>query len=210
MTLNISYSIIFLIFVRKREKIMVFWVKTILNVYRYLEKLANAIDKIVISRATNSFYTCSGNLAFNDVMCVSEDILNLTQRKINLINLKIIIENAFSKIDENLAKILVLSYIEKRTCFECADLLNISVRTFFRKLKIALKSFEHALKRENITQEYLENKLKGENWIIEVKNKIQGKNDIFELNSKFAKKICMDYNLKKNNITHQIRNSLLL
>lgn len=113
---------------------MVTWVKTILNVYRYLETVSGAIDKIVMSRATNSFYTNRDNMAFNNVMKISEDILQLTERKIKLINLKVITEKALLDIKQSLAKILVLNFVEKRTCYECAQILGVSVRTYFRHL----------------------------------------------------------------------------
>lgn len=191
---------------------MKIWSKTILNIYRYLERVSNAIDKIVMSRATNSFYTSSSNMAFNGVWNVSQDIINLTNRKVNLINLKLIIEKALSCIDENLAKVLIMNFVEKRTCYECAEILNVSIRTYFRKLNKALTSFSMALSRNKYDETYFDNMLESENWILEIKNKITKNQDIFEMNNKFAKKICCD--LKKNKIvkdfTPQFHNSLSL
>lgn len=191
---------------------MKIWSKTILNIYRYLERVANAIDKIVLSRATNSFYTSSSNMSFNGVWNVSNDIINLTNRKVTLINLKLITEKALSDIDEAPARVLILNFVEKRTCYECAEILNVSLRTYFRKLNIALNSFAKALNRQKYDEKYFDNMLKGETWILEVKNKMTKNQDIFEMNNKFAKKICCD--LKKNksidNVIPQFHNSLSL
>lgn len=187
---------------------MVIWVKTILNVYRYLERVSGAIDRIVMSRATNSFYTSSGNLSFNSVLKVSEDIMTLTERKVRLINLKLITENALEAISPSLAKILVFVFIEKRTCYECADLLGVSLRTYFRRLKTALDSFEKALTRKGYNKAFFDKMLSGEHWILEVKEKMLSKEDCFEMNHKFASKICMDY--KTGRISPQIHSSLTL
>ena len=188
------------------------WVKTILNVYRYLERVSNAIDKIVDSRAINSFYTSGSNLSFNDISNVSNDIICLTERKVKLINLKIIVEKGLENTNEQLVKYLILNFIEKRTCFDCAKILNVSLRTYFRKLNLALGSFEKALLRQGYDKSYFDEMLKKESWIMEVKNSIEKKNtEIFEINNKIAKKICLDY--KNNNYAHkrvspQVHNSL--
>lgn len=191
---------------------MKIWSKTILNIYRYLERVANAIDKIVLSRAINSFFTSSSNMAFNGVWNVSQDIINLTNRKVNLINLKLITEKALSCIDEALAKVLILNFVEKRTCYECAEILNVSLRTYFRKLNKALESFSKALNRQKYDEKYFDNMLASENWILEVKNKLTSNQDIFEMNGKFAKKICCDLKKNKilNNVTLQFHNNLSL
>lgn len=190
------------------------WAKTILNIYRYLERVSNAIDKIVISRATNSFYTSGSNLSFNDIGNVSNDILNLTERKIILINLRIIIENALVNTNKDYVKYLILNFVEKRSCYESARILNVSLRTYFRKLNLALTSFEKALIRNGYDIEYFEQKLSNESWIMEVKNKIQlQKNEMesFELSGKIAKKITLNYksdNSHKKDSNLQVHNSL--
>lgn len=188
------------------------WSKTILNIYRYLERVANAIDKIVVSRATNSFYTSSSNMAFNGVWNVSNDIINLTNRKVNLINLKVITEQTLANIDVSCAKVLILNFVEKRTCYECAEILQVSLRTYFRKLNKALESFGKALTRQKFDQAYFDKMLAGENWILEVKNKMEKNQDIFEMSGKFAKKICCDLKKNKtiNDVTPQFHNSLSL
>ena len=191
---------------------MKIWSKTILNIYRYLERVANAIDKIVLSRATNSFYTSSSNMSFNGVWNVSQDIINLTSRKVNLINLKLITEEALSCVDEGLAKVLILNFIEKRTCYECAEILNVSLRTYFRKINKALESFGKALNRHEYDKEYFDKMLTDEMWILEVKNKMAKNQDIFEINNRFAKKICCDLKKNKtlNDVTPQFHNNLSL
>lgn len=175
---------------------MQLWSKTILSVYRYLERITNAIDNIVSARAINSFYTSGKNLAFNDVRNVSDDILNLTERKIKLINLKLITEKALEQTDKKFSKILILSFIEKRNCYECAELLGISLRTYFRRMNTALKSFEKTLVRSGYDLKFFDEMLGEESWITSVRKKLEEKSEKeFKMDKKFEKVIHMD--LKK-------------
>lgn len=189
------------------EEIIV-WAKTILSVYRYLEKMANAIDKIVQTKALNSFFVSGANCAYNNALTISQDIINLTERKVSLINLKVITEKALELTKPEYARLLILNYIEKRTCYECSDSLKISLRTYFRKMPLALKSFGSALIRLGFDEKYIENLLKSEQWILETKNKFETKKiENFEMDSKFEKQICLSF--KRQNMTNlQIHNNL--
>ena len=66
------------------------WAKTILTSYRFLEKVSDAIDRLVETRALNSFYMGGNNFSQNNVFVVSESLINLTERKKKLINLSLL------------------------------------------------------------------------------------------------------------------------
>ena len=51
------------------------WTKTLLYVYKYLDRVAEGIDALVEQNALNSFYF-NQNRRDNDVVCVSERISN--------------------------------------------------------------------------------------------------------------------------------------
>ncbi|MGI5842171.1 MAG: hypothetical protein ACOX6H_02630 [Christensenellales bacterium] len=141
---------------------MLVWAKTLLSVYRYLDRVADAIDKIVFSRAINSFYTSGSNLAFNSVESVTDDILNLTERKVNLINLKLIIKECLENTKPDLTPYLIANLIEGKTCFECVSIFNVSLRTYFRKINLALESFIKTLIRKGCDQTFFNTMLKDE------------------------------------------------
>ena len=176
------------------------WSKTLLGVYRYLPRVTYALDKIVKTRAYNSSFTSTNNIAFNDVMNVANTILDLTERKITLINLKLIIEKALCSMDKNLARILILKFIDGRKSNEIADVFKICLRTFFRKVNTALDSFSKALLRMGYNDEKLKNMLKNEKWIMEVFNKSLTENlsteniaDNYEFHAQIKNSIILEF-----------------
>lgn len=187
------------------------YTKTLLSSYRYLERMANAIDKIVYSRAINSFYVSGNNLSFNSVEKVSEDILALTDRKVNLINLKLIIDQAFKKVSGKSASLLICVFIENKNCYESCDALQISLRTFFRRQNQAVESFSKALLQLGYNSNKFEKMLKNENWIKEIKSKFLKNEDSKykdkSLNTKKDK--CLKVASKKNNNCFESTKNLL-
>lgn len=144
------------------------WSKTILGVYRYLPRVTYAFDRIVKTRAYNSGCCSSTNLSFNDVMNVTSTILDLTERKITLINLKLIIERALKNMDTKLAKILIFKFIDGKKSVDIAERLGVCLRTYFRKINTALTSFSKSLARLGYNEQKLFDMLCGEKWIMEV------------------------------------------
>ena len=67
------------------------WSKTLLGVYNYLETIAGAIDKITMKTALNSFQFSKNNYEKNNVYNISNKLIDLSERKITLINLKILV-----------------------------------------------------------------------------------------------------------------------
>lgn len=159
---------------KRGVKFMKTWTKTLLSGYRYLERLANAIDKIVYTRAINSFYVSGQNLSFNSINLVSDDILNLTERKVSLINLKLILDEALKKLNPKHAELLISVFIECRNCYQSSDELEISLRTFFRRQNEALESFSKILSQLGHTPESFDAILKNENWLLEIKSRYIG------------------------------------
>jgi hypothetical protein len=188
---------------------MIVWTKTLLSSYRYLDRVSKAIDKIVMTRALNSFHTSGSNMAFNSVANVSDDILKLTDRKVNLINLKIILDNAIEKTQNKFSTLLISTFIEGRTCFESVKILNISLRTFFRRQNEAIDSFINVLSSQGYDSKVFGQMLKDENWILDIKQRYE-KNpvQIEEFNNKIENKIKLNKTLtNKSKANLQTHNS---
>lgn len=143
------------------------WSKTILEVYRYLPRVTYAYDKIIKSKAINSQYTRTYD-SFNNVFDVTNSIIDLSQRKITLINLKIITEKILKTIDKKYAKLLVLRFVDGYKFSELANIFKVSQRTLFRRITKALDSFTHNLVLQGFDSKKLFDELKEENWIMEV------------------------------------------
>lgn len=144
------------------------WSKTILQVYKYLPRIARTYDKLIISKAVNSQFTNNSNINLFSTETVTDAIINLSQRKIILINLKLLTEKALKSIKPSLARVLILKFIDGKRCIDLADRLGVCLRTVFRKINSALDSFSLALKRLGYTEEKIEKMLISEKWITKV------------------------------------------
>ena len=128
------------------------WSKTLLSVYRYLERIAGAIDKIILKSGINSLNICGQNFYHNNTRAITQKIIELSERKVTLINLKILVEK----------------YLDGVKSKELMERHNISMRTVFRKLDTALKSFASCLIKKGYNNFYLTTMLKNEEWILNV------------------------------------------
>ena len=101
------------------------WAKTILGAYRHLEAVADAIDKIILKTALNSYHF---SLNSNDVYQTSNKLIELGERKVTLINLKVLVEETLSKLEQKDADILICRYIENMKFKDISKLLNMPIR----------------------------------------------------------------------------------
>ena len=66
----------FIIRVKRRENMKLnIWTKTTLYIYKYLDTIADAIDKLIERQALNSFYYNQASAASSDVETVSNKII---------------------------------------------------------------------------------------------------------------------------------------
>ena len=147
------------------------WSKTILSIYKYLEALSNSIDDLVLKKSINSAFYNNGR--FNNCYDCANKIMQLTERKINLINIKILVDNTFSKMPLKYRQILALAYVDNVKSEKIAEIMHISLRTFFRKKNDALNSFAKNLVLQGYTNEKLESMFYGEHWLKNLYDKNQ-------------------------------------
>lgn len=144
--------------------------KTILQVYKYLPRIARTYDRLVESKAINSQYTNAYNISYFGTEAVTKAIIDLSERKVTLINLKLLIERALKSMKPSMARILILKFVDGKRCVDLAEYFNVCLRTVFRKLNSALASFSLALKRLGYDESKLKEMLKHEKWISSVHN----------------------------------------
>lgn len=163
----------------------VVWAKTLLSVYRYLERVTGAIDKIILKRALSCSDVCGQNFYKNNISVISKKIIDLSQRKINLINLKVLVDETLSEIPEKDATLLIEKYFDGVKARELVDIHNISMRTVFRKLDCAVSQFGNKLSFKGYTPSKLKNWLADEQWILNSFSHFQKANDEnFEISNK--------------------------
>lgn len=144
------------------------WTKTLLSTYRYLGTITNALDRLFESRAMNGNNMSSKYFSRNNVVSLTTSLIDLIGRKTTLINLKILVEDVLLSMDRDSARILIKKYCDGMTSDEIAKILNVSRRTYFRKLNTALNSFRKYLLFKGYDNEKLSSTLKREKWIIDV------------------------------------------
>ena len=153
------------------------WAKTLLSVYRYLERIAGAIDKIIEKTGLGSANICGQNYYLNNIFTVSQKMIDLSERKVTLINIKVLVEEALKKIDPEDAEILIEKFFDGVKTREIVELHEISMRTAFRKIDSAIKSFASALVLKGFDDLRLEKMLQNEHWILQVHERLLARDE---------------------------------
>ncbi len=138
------------------------WGKTLLSLYRHLETMANSIDNLIKRIGINSAFN---HTVYNSTILDANKIIELTERKIKIINLKVLTEKALNGLSEKHLKILMLYYVDGLNYKKIQEVLNITQRTFFRRKEIAIAHFSNKLCEQGFDSKKLFNYLKNENWV---------------------------------------------
>ncbi len=164
------------------------WTKTVLTVYRYLERICGAIDKIVMKSALGSSNILGQNYFYNNTLTISQKIIELSERKVTLINLKILIEETLAQIDEKEAQVLIEKYVDGLKNQTLADNLGVGLRTIFRRITSAEQSFKSKLTAKGYNDVKIKDMLKNEAWINNAYYTISTKNEDIEFSQKYLEK----------------------
>lgn len=173
------------------------WAKTMLTVQRHLEKVTKALDELIYKKAISSAFVTSKNLMEQTCQRLGDFIINVSETKVNLINLNTICVSALKGIDKTSAKILILKHIENKTSADIFSLLNMSERTYFRKLNLAYEKLESWLFKNGFTSDYFMKKYSNEGWIMEAYYKNleffnENKQDVVDIEVGLLSKIVKD------------------
>lgn len=169
------------------------WCKSFLCIYHIIPNIISSIDKLILLRSSNSSYFGDG--AKSSTLNQIEKILDLSQKKINLINLKVLTDEALLDMKPESSKLLVVRYINNINCKTAIELSKLSRRTYFRCLNKALAEFEKVLYKKvlnnsSVYKSFLEEKFLED--IFERINtfEIQAKDQDDFASSKYSSKIC--------------------
>jgi len=157
----------------KRELI---WARTLLSVYRYLERISGAIDKIIMQSALNSSNILGQNYFYNNVYSITQKLIDLSERKITIINLKLLTEEILKELSVRDAQLLIEKYFDRQKFKDIAERSDVSIRTVFRKLETAETNFNKRLIAKGYNDLKLKQFLKNENWIMQVHDRLTSKN----------------------------------
>lgn len=149
------------------------WAKTILTSYRFLERIAGAIDKIIEKKALSSSYMMGSDILTNNTLALTDKIIELSQRKVKLINIKVLVEKALKNMDKTAALLLIKKYFEKQPVEEIMQQFPLPRRTYFRKIGEAESAFEAQCALLKFDNKKLNEYLKDEGWICEIKQSFE-------------------------------------
>ena len=165
------------------------WAKTLLSVYRYFQRIAGALDKVILQSGMNCTSVCLQNFFQNNAFAVSNKIIELSQRKVTIINLKILTEDVLSEINQQDAQILIEKFVEGKKAKALAENFDISLRTIFRKIDCALGSFASRMTAKGFSHAKLCKMCEKEAWINSVFERFANKEaEEFQLSNAFLQK----------------------
>ena len=145
---------------------MKYWSKSALSIYKYLSSMTNSIDKIVLDMGKGSNSALSSQ--YHSTYYQASKIIELMDRKRKMINLKVAVEDAISKLDRINRRIITLVFLDGAKSELVAKLLGVSLRTFFRKKVNAIKQFASVLQEIGYDEEFFESEYFCEKWFMAV------------------------------------------
>ena len=129
---------------------MIIYEKVFLYVYPHLDAIIKSLDGCVMKRALHSFSDYSSALK------QAENIVNLTNEKTLLLNLKDDLDDIISTFSPEDVKYFEYKYFKtkRKSYFEDFDFTS---RQYFRKQVRLAKEFRKKLEKKGYTEEYYDN-----------------------------------------------------
>jgi len=160
------------------------WSKSILKAYRNLSRVVKSIDKSFMNICMSSRCSSWYDSVINSTLAVTDRLLTLSERKILLINTKVIIDEVLSNMDKDLAKLLILRYIKRYTNDKIASINKVCVKTIIRRLDRAVENFAINLRKRGYTSHRIEVLYGKERWLMDIYK--QTLNDEIKLYERFG------------------------
>ena len=128
--------------------------------------MCDTIDRLVLNLGKSSNSALSQKA--NDTFYHASKIIELMDRKRKMINLKVAVEDAIGKLDKTNRRIVTLVFLDGVKSELTAQLLGVSIRTFFRKKLKALNEFTVVLQELGFDEEFFESEYFSEKWFMAV------------------------------------------
>lgn len=147
------------------------WSNTALVAYSLLPKIVNELNFGVKTRVNSSFQSRHLKIGVSTEQLIGE-ILDLTEEKRKIVNLRFIVGQALDGIARSERSILENRILLKKTYQVIADEQGISLRTVFRRIACAEEAYACALKRAGYTEEWLEKEYGEDKYIAPIHERI--------------------------------------
>ena len=124
---------------------MCFYGKAMLNSYKGLDSVIKQIENLIVKKARGSFYS------LNSTITLSNELISLSEVRLDLIELKEVVEEALSKINNEDRILLEYKYFNIIPKDENFDHTS---RNYFRKQIKAINRFNLKLQSLGYTEEW--------------------------------------------------------
>lgn len=133
--------------------------------YRFLQNLATTIDEKVKQITLGSMVYNSKST--NDTMSQFDMVIELNERKKNIINLKVVTEKCVSMLKQKELEVITLYYFDGLDVSDICDTLEISIRTFYRRKEMAIGRISEFLYK-NYRKNYFLDNFGKETWLVDL------------------------------------------
>lgn len=154
------------------EQKMKFWIKTLLSTYNNIPEIIKAVDKIIEIQASSLTFISDIYYTEKSTYSQVEKVIDLSERKNNLLNIYLITKNLFSSISEEERTFMERRFVFNWTAEELATEYEVSTRTIFRKIEKIIDKIYAATKRKNWSLKFITMQIKNEQWLTDKFNKI--------------------------------------
>ena len=151
---------------------MKFWIKTLLSVYNNLPEIIKSVDKIIEINASSVSFVSDIYNAEKSTYAQVEKVIDLTERKNNLLNIYLITKNLLSCVSDENRLFLKRKFVYNWTSEDLAEEYQICVRTVFRRTEKIIDQIYQATKRKNWSLKFINLQVKNECWLQEKYKKI--------------------------------------
>lgn len=150
--------------------------EAIVKIYRMLAKRCNAIDRYINNYA---FYFGPSTSDYGS-LDVCNNIIDLIERKNQLINLKVIVDNAIKSLKVEDKKILYVKMNYSISMSELCGILDLKERTAFRHIERAFYNMTEALNKSKYIEK-LVHILDSEVWIADIRQEVKERRLSFKM-----------------------------
>ena len=181
---------------------MKYWSKTALRIYRYLSTMSSTLDRLVVdlSKGSNSAIAPK----YHSTYYQANRIIELMERKRKVVNLKVAVEASVARLDKVSRKIITLVFFDGIRSEAISQLMNMSIRTFFRRKLYAVRELIKIMETLGYDADFFENEYFSEKWFMSVYDECvsKGCNNDDETPDKFLVKRVINEISKINNMAY--------
>lgn len=151
----------------KNDVKMKFWIKTLLSSFSTLPEIIKTVDKIIELQASSMSFCSDIYNREGSSYCQLEKVIDMSERKNNLVNLYVLIKELYRSLDIENAEIIEKKYLYGYSCEDIAKELGVSTRTIYRRIDKIVDQIYDTCKMRNWSLAFIESQLKDEGWIKE-------------------------------------------